>query len=99
LISWDAKLVPISIPGGHEFQFEFLTDCPITTADFGKSPGRLALEFAFAGASDIGADHEAKQMLGVDAFGVHAVRQQRRKTHDRGSKRFCIDRHSHSENR
>src|SRR6202023_1065478 len=85
------------IPDGYKFQLEFLTDCPIATAAFGKSSGRLALEFAFAGAADIGADHEAKQMLGIDAFGVHAIRGERRKTHDRGSKRFCIDRHSHSE--
>ena len=94
-------VIPLAkkIPDGHEFQFEFLTDRPITTAAFGKSPRRLALKFALAGAADIGADHEAKQMLGVDAFSVHAVRQQHRKTHDRGSKRFCIDRHSHSENR
>jgi hypothetical protein len=28
---------------------------------------------------------------------MHAVREQRRKTHDRRSKRFCIDKHSHSE--
>ena len=58
------------ILGGHYFQFEVLTDCPVITATFGKSSGRLALEFAFAGAADIRADHKAKQMLGIDAFSM-----------------------------
>ena len=48
------------IPGRHELQFEFLVDRPVMTATFGKSSGRLALEFAFAGVADIGTDHEAK---------------------------------------
>ncbi len=65
------------ILGGDEFQFEFLTDRPVAAAALGKAPGRLALEFALAGVAHIGSDHEAKNMLGIDAFGMHAVREQR----------------------
>jgi hypothetical protein len=65
------------ILGGDEFQLEFLTDRPVATAVLGKSPGRLVLEFALAGVADVGSDHEAKNMLGIDAFGMHAIREQR----------------------
>src|SRR5882757_2208550 len=72
-----ASYLDTKILGGDEFQFEFLTDRPVATAALGKSPGGLALEFALAGAADIGSDHEAKKMLGIDAFGTHAIREQR----------------------
>src|SRR4030081_3221952 len=87
------------ILGGHEFQLEFLADRLVITATFGKSSGRLALEFVFTDAAYIRTDHETKQMLGVDAFSMNPGRKQRRKTRYRSPKRFCINRHSHSENR
>ena len=61
-----AHEIEAEIPGGHEFQFEFLTDRPVTPATSGKSSGGLALEFAFTDITDVGAEHEAKQMLGIE---------------------------------
>ena len=60
------------IIGGDELQFQFLVDRPVTAPCLGKSSGRLALEFALAKPSDIGADHEAEQMLGIRVFRMHA---------------------------
>ena len=65
------------IPGRHEFQFKLLADDPVTSAIFGKSSGGLALEFPLADIADIGADHEAEQMLGIDALGATGSRKQR----------------------
>src|SRR5258705_10816006 len=45
---------------GHELQFEFLVDRPISAAILGKSSSRLDLEFALSEVTDISADHEAK---------------------------------------
>jgi hypothetical protein len=67
---------------GHEFQFEFLADRPVRSAIPGKSPVGPALQFAFADIADIGADHEAEQMLGIDALRANTARKQRGKTHD-----------------
>ncbi|HMH99166.1 MAG TPA: hypothetical protein VK577_21745 [Bradyrhizobium sp.] len=72
-----ASYLDTKILGGDEFQFEFLTDRPVATAALGKSSGRLALEFALTGAADIGSDHKAKKMFSIDAFGLHAIREQR----------------------
>src|SRR5258707_678498 len=44
----------------HELQFEFLVDRSIVIATFGKSSGRLALEFALADVANVSADQEAK---------------------------------------
>src|SRR5882672_9959021 len=85
------------IPGGHEFQFEFLADRPVPSAIPGESSGRLALEFALADVADIRSDHEAKQMLGINALGVNTARKQPRKAHHRRPERLCTGWHSHSE--
>ena len=87
------------IPGRHEFQFKLLADRPVTSAIFGKSSGGLALEFPLADIADIGADHEAEQMLGIDALGANGSRKQRREAHDAGPEHFCADRHSHPKDR
>ena len=79
------------ILGGHEFQFEFLVDRPVVSAALGKSSGRLALEFALAGIADIGADHEAEDMLGIDAFGANAGREQRGEDTRRSPEIICTD--------
>src|SRR5712691_400408 len=67
---------------GDEFQFEFLIDRPVISAIPGKSSGRLALEFAFADISDVRADHEAEQMLGINALCSNTARKQRGETQD-----------------
>ncbi|MGH6751749.1 MAG: hypothetical protein ACREDP_06230, partial [Bradyrhizobium sp.] len=71
-----------NIFGRHEFQFEFLADGPVVSAILTKSPGRLGLEFALADIADIGADHEAEQMLGIDALRADAARKQRGETEE-----------------
>ena len=82
---------------GHEFQFEFLADRPVVSAIPGKSSGRLALEFALADIADIRADHEAEQMLGIDALRASAAWKQRGETHDGRPERLRTNWHSHSE--
>jgi hypothetical protein len=57
----------------------------------------LALEFALADVADIGADHEAEQMLGIDALSMKA-RWKQRGEYDGRLKRFRTNWHSHSEN-
>ena len=84
------------IPDRHELQFELLADGPITAAVLAEAPGRLALKLPFADIADIGADHEAEQMLGIDALGMDAGRQQRSKRHDRRLEGLCTRRYSHS---
>src|SRR6266542_1939098 len=80
----------------HKLQFELLADGPIAAAVLAEAPGRLALKLPLADIADIGADHEAEQMLGVDALGVDAGRQQRCKRHHRRLESLCTRRHSHS---
>ena len=84
------------IPGRHKFQFELLADGPISAAVLAEASGRLALKLPLADIADIGADHEAEQMLGIDALGMDAGRQQRSKRHDRRPESLCTRRHSHS---
>src|SRR3977135_3359283 len=84
------------ILGGHELQLELLVDRSVVTATFRKSSGRLALEFAFTGAADVGTDHEAKEMLGIGAFSMKAAGKQRGEAQSCRPKRFCTDGHSHS---
>ena len=68
----DAKIVD-----RDRLQFELLLDCAVASGTLGKPPRGLALEFELTHLADIGADHEAKDMLGVDAFGRHVTRKQR----------------------
>src|SRR5215213_9675212 len=84
------------ILGRHKFEFELLADGPISAALLAEAPGRLALKLAFADIADIGADHEAEQMLGIDALGMDGGRQQRSKRHDRRLEGRCTRRYSHS---
>ena len=64
----------------HELQLELLADGLIAAALPGKSSGGLGLEFALAELADIGADHEAIDVLGVDAFRMAARRLQQQST-------------------
>ena len=82
------------IPCRHEFQFEFLSDRAVASAIPGKSSGGLALEFTLADIADIGADHEAKQMFGIDALRVRAGRKQRGETQERRPNRLRTNWHS-----
>ena len=66
----------------HEFQLEFLADRPVVSATPGKSSGGLGLEFALADIADICADHEAEQMLGINALCVNTARKQRGETNE-----------------
>ncbi len=88
-IDFDSK-----IPGGYDFQFEFLADRAVISTTFCISSGRLALEFALADVAGIRADHEAKQMLGIDALCINAGRKRDGKTHDCRAKHFCTNKHS-----
>src|SRR4029450_4190416 len=76
----------------HQLKFELLADGPITATVLAEAPGRLALKLPFADIADVGADHEAEQMLGVDALGMDAGRQQRSKRHDRRLEGLCTAR-------
>src|SRR6266545_4143196 len=80
----------------YKLQFELLADGLITPAVIAEASGRLALKLPFADIADIGADHEAEQMLGIDALGMDAGRQQRSKRHDRRLEGLCTRRYSHS---
>ena len=71
-LAWLSRWFPIP---GHEFQFEFLADRPLVSAILGKSPGSLAPEFALTDIADIGANHEAEQMLGINALGANTARK------------------------
>ncbi len=73
----EASRLDPEIIDGHELQFEFLVDRPVVARRLGKSSGCLGLEFAFAGATDIGTNQKAKDMLGVDVFSMHAGRNER----------------------
>src|SRR4029450_3053328 len=80
----------------HQLKFELLADGPITATVLAEAPGRLALKLPFPAIPAIGADHEAEQMLGIDALGMDAGRQQRSKRHDRRLEGLCTRRYSHS---
>src|SRR5437870_11315866 len=84
------------IPDRHKLQFELLADGPITPTVLAEASGCLALKLPFADIADIGADHEAEQMLGIDTLGMDAGRQQRSKRHDRRLKSLCTRGYSHS---
>src|SRR5437870_12894315 len=77
------------IPDRHKLQFELLADGPITPTVLAEASGCLALKLPFADIADIGADHEAEQMLGIDALGMDAGRQQRSKRPDRRRRSPC----------
>src|SRR4051812_27173763 len=87
-----AQLDP-EIREGYEFQFEFLADRAVITAGLGKAPCSLALEFPLADAADVGTDHESEDMLGVDAFGVPADREQRCHANAGNPNGFYANRH------
>src|SRR5215216_1287073 len=80
----------------YKLQFEFLADGAISAAILAEASGRFALKLPLAGIADIGADHEAEQMLCIDALGINAGRQQRSKRHDRRPEDLCTRRYSHS---
>ena len=85
-----------NILDGHEFQFELLADRPVTSAIPGKPSVGLALEFALADIADIRADHEAEQMLGINALRANTARKQRGETHDDCSAGLRTNWHSQS---
>ena len=84
------------IPDRHELQLKLLADGPIGAAVSAEAPGGLALKLPFTDIADVGANHEAEQMLGIDALGMDAGRQQRCKRHDRRLESLCTRRYSHS---
>src|SRR6185503_14439525 len=84
------------IPGRYKLQFELLADGAISAAVLAEASGRFALKLPLADIADIGADHEAEQMLGIDALGIDAGRQQCSKKHDRRLKGLYTRRYSHS---
>jgi hypothetical protein len=55
------------------------------------------LEFPLADAADVGTDHESKDMLGVDAFGVPADREQRCDANAGNPNGFCANGHLRSD--
>ncbi len=85
-----------NILDGYEFQFELLAGRPVSSAIPGKSSVGLALEFALADIADIRADHEAEQMLGIDAFRANTAWKQRGETHDHCSAGLRTNWHSDS---
>ena len=56
------------IPDRHVLQLDLLSHGLAAAAVLRKSSRGLALEFAFAEFADVGADHEAIDVLGVDAL-------------------------------
>src|SRR5580700_2778802 len=68
---------------GHEFQLKLLAESLVGPGLFRESSRRHSLEFTFAGTTDVGANHEAVDVLGVDAFGKPASRPQERPQHRR----------------
>src|SRR4051794_20765182 len=84
------------IPERYKLEFELLADGAIRAAVLAEASGRLALKLALTDIADIGADHEAEQMLGIDALGMDAGRQQCSKRQGRRLESLCTRRHSHS---
>ena len=85
------------IPKRNELQLELLIKGAVGAAAPGKAPGRRALEFVLADLADVSADHECKDMLGIDALGMSAGRQPRSETRDGHPERFSANWHSHCE--
>jgi hypothetical protein len=67
------------------------------TVILGESAGGLALEFAVTNVPDIGADHEGKYVLGVDAFSAYSPRKQCGAAQQSSLERSRTNQHSHSE--
>ena len=80
----------------HEFQFELLAGRPVGSAIPRKSSVGLTLQFALADIADIGAYHEAEQMLGIDALRANAAWEQRGETHGNCPASVRTDWHSQS---
>ncbi|WP_249144338.1 hypothetical protein [Bradyrhizobium lablabi] len=76
-----------------ELQFELLADGAIAAAILGEAPGGLGLEFTLAEIADIGANHEAENVLGIDLFRLHGERQQRSENCDRCTRRRSSTNH------
>jgi len=79
------------IPKGDEFQFELLVPRAVSSALLAEASGGLALKFALAGVASVGADHEGKQMLGVDALGMNAACERQGETYERRPDSCCDD--------
>jgi hypothetical protein len=76
---------------GYEFQFKLFVARAVSPALYAKASGGLALKFALADSASVGANHEGKRMLGIDAFGANAVRRQHGETRKRRSDCCCAD--------
>jgi len=89
-----------NVLGGNEFHLELFAGGTISPALSAKAPGRLALKFALSDIAGVGADHEGKQMLGIDTFGTNAIRKQHPETRkgrpDVRCADTCTDKHPDS---
>src|SRR5262249_19774565 len=65
----------------HEFQLELVIGGLASAAVLGKPTRGLGLEFALAGIAHVATDHEAIDVLGVDAIGMTASRRQQNAQH------------------
>ncbi|MCA3806223.1 hypothetical protein, partial [Burkholderia sp.] len=71
----------------NELELHFLVERAVAAAVLGEAAGGLALEFPLADLPDIGADHEAEDVLGIKSFRVGSERQHRCNAGDRSAQR------------